>query len=229
MKRACEHCGIDFLPVKAETVFCCQGCSAVAALLVREGLQDFYRRRDAPGRPVGELPRVDSARAAALQAEAEAETDSESGDRVSLRLGVEGMTCAGCAWLIEHLFERHAGGSRISVSLSGGSMDLIWEPGVFDLLEFFKTLAEHGYAVKTYRSSWTRRIPTPVIYFLLSFLFALNTSLLAWLRAKSGEEIGFIKPPIDGLLDLLLVLSAFAVGAFLWMLIRSLRVFQKQN
>ncbi|NCG09013.1 MAG: hypothetical protein GWO81_05530 [Verrucomicrobia bacterium] len=208
MKRACEHCGVNFSPRVADESYCCSGCMAVAALLASEGLEEFYRRRDAPGRPVGSLPQVDRAWAGAIQKEAEAVAQNKNA--VALKLAVEGMTCGGCVWLIEHLFNREETGDQIAVSLSGGSMDLKWSEGqAFNLAGFLEALAAHGYRVKSYRGSWLSGVPLTVRYFGLAGLFSFNAILLLWLK-RSDEAGPFADTTLRWLLNGLLVFSVFA-------------------
>lgn len=210
MKQACEHCGVNFSPLVADERYCCGGCLAVAGLLASEGLEEFYRRRDAPGRPVGDLPRVDRGWAGAIQNEAEAATQNPNA--VCLKLTVEGMTCAGCVWLIEHLFEREGTGSQISVILSDGTMDLKWRRGAgFSLVVFLEALAAHGYRVKVYRDAWLSAVPIAAWYLGLAVLFSLNAGLLAWLKYSNAGEL-FAAMPLGLLLNGLLLFSIFAGG-----------------
>ena len=188
---------------------------AVAGLLASEGLEEFYRRRDAPGRPVGDLPRVDRGWAGAMQKEAEG--SAQNPDAVSLKLTVEGMTCGGCVWLIEHLFDREGTGSRISVALSDGAMDLKWSKDAgFNLTVFLEALAAHGYRVKVYRSAWLSTVPIAAWYVGLAILFSFNAVLLTWLKYSNEGEV-FAAVPLGLLLNGLLVFSVF-VGGLCWLL-----------
>jgi hypothetical protein len=215
MKRACEHCGVNFLPLVADERYCCGGCLAVAGLLASEGLEEFYRRRDAPGRPVGDLPQVDRGWAGAMQKKAEAA--AQNPDAVTLKLTVAGMTCGGCVWLIEHLFDQEGAGSRISVALSDGTMDLKWSKAAgFNLVLFLEALAAHGYRVKVYRVAWLSTVPIAAWYLGLAVLFSLNAGLLAWLK-YSNEGKAFATIPLGLLLNGLLFFSVFA-GGLCWIL-----------
>ena len=215
MKQACKHCGLIFLPTAPGECFCCGGCQAVAGLLAREGLEEFYVRRDAPGQPVSELPEVHSAWAKVAQAESEAA--GISAGEGHLRAGVTGMTCAGCAWLIECLFERESGATRCVVSLTGGYVDLWWnKDSDFQLLEFFERLAAYGYGVKAYRCSQMLKLAAPHGYGAMGLIFSLNGVLLGWLNQYSDlEEIA--EPAILATMNGLLWLSLLA-GATCWFL-----------
>lgn len=187
MKQACEHCKIIFAPIAPGERYCCGGCQAVAGLLAREGLEEFYRRRDAPGQPIGELPRVNTSWANEAQAKAEAGHEMEEGSHVRIEVG--GMTCAGCAWLIECLFSRENGANRGAVSLTGGYLDLWWKKDAgFRLADFISRLAGYGYQAKAYRRSRIRAILTPHGYFAMGLIFSLNAGFLIWLNRLNQQE-----------------------------------------
>lgn len=219
MKQACEHCKVIFSPMAPGERFCCGGCQAVAGLLAREGLEEFYRRRDAPGQPVGELPQVNVswAKDAQAAAEAEAEADSVTPAGGHLRIEVEGMTCAGCAWLIECLFNREKGANRAAVSLTGGYLDMWWKKDAgFRLADFITRLAGYGYRAKAYRRSRIRAVLAPHGYFAMGLIFSLNAGFLIWLNRLSQQE-GQAETSLRIVLNGLLVVSLFA-GAACWLI-----------
>ncbi|CAI8285512.1 MAG: Uncharacterised protein [Opitutia bacterium UBA7350] len=221
MKCPCKHCGVDFLPSASEASYCCGGCRAVATLLSHEGLEEFYARRDAPGQPVGELPKVRSAWAKGAQAKAELNNKIMGGGR--LRLEVSGMTCAGCAWLIESLFERLDGGTRCAVSLSGGYLDLWWKSEAgFNLAEFVETISVYGYRTKAGSGGWLRAVPAPLGYFAMGLIFMLNTGMLAWLSLLSYPEENTVHS-LQGWIHCFLVLSLFGALVCWAKLLPSLR------
>jgi Cu2+-exporting ATPase len=221
MKRACEHCGINFSPLSPQERYCCGGCSAVADLLAREGLEEFYGRRDAPGRPVGDLPQVDQAWAVAIQTEAEAL--AQNGEAVSLKLRLEGMTCGGCVWLIEHLFNREGSGDQIKVSLSRSSMVLEWKKNQgFSVASLLGALAAHGYRAKADGFNPLAALPASIHYAGLAVLFSLNAGLLFWLKF-SEKWSAFAGLPVIWLINSLLLLSLLAGGCFWFLLFLSWR------
>lgn len=227
MKRPCEHCGVGFLPSATEARYCCGGCRAVATLLAREGLEEFYSRRDAPGQPVGALPKARSAWA--KRAQAEAELSHKIMQRVHLRLEVSGMICAGCAWLIESLFERLEGGSRCEVSLTGGYLDLWWErDSGFSLVDFVEKIAVYGYGAKAGNRVGFRTMPASLGYFAMGLIFMVNAGLLAWLNTLSYQE-GNAMHPLHGWIECFLYLSLLA-GASCWaMLMLRLRALSRSG
>lgn len=140
----CLHCGVPLTAAATQTPgFCCAGCSYVYRLVHEQGLDGYYKMRDtviAPAAPTVFEPR-DYAWLATLQSAAEA------ADRAELTLGVQGISCAGCVWLIESLFDRQPGALRIETDAALGRMRLRWAKGAFDAPAFARTLQSFGYLV----------------------------------------------------------------------------------
>lgn len=143
----CEHCGTEYTPRKGLERYCCHGCEYVARLIAEQGFDQFYDLKQglavAPvrSRPFEEHdwswlgPKIEEAEEAAL----------EKGGVARLTLGLEGISCVGCVWLVEQLFERHPGSVRAMASPSQGRMQLEWVAGQCDLEEFLRELCRFGY------------------------------------------------------------------------------------
>jgi Cu2+-exporting ATPase len=180
MKKICQHCGVHFRTKEKARDYCCNGCEEVSMLIQGEGLDGFYALRDQPGRPIGKLPKDNFIWAKELQRT----TESEGLDRARIR--VEGMTCAGCAWLIEHLFQREEGAGIINVSTAGRFMDLSWEAGGFSLEAFLEVLGRHGYRTRIFRAGGVQDWSPFTWRLLISTLFAINASFMSWLSHSSN-------------------------------------------
>ncbi|MDI1336589.1 MAG: heavy metal translocating P-type ATPase metal-binding domain-containing protein [Lacunisphaera sp.] len=141
----CLHCGTPLATdATRASGFCCAGCSYVYRLVHEHGLDGYYRIRDtvvAPADPAVFQPR-DYAWLAALQQQAEAGTGTPA-----LTLEVQGISCAGCVWLIEQLFDRQKGALHIETDAQLGRMHLRWTRGVFDAPAFARTLQSFNYLV----------------------------------------------------------------------------------
>jgi Cu2+-exporting ATPase len=141
-KPRCEHCGA---PVSAGETFCCGGCAFVSRLIRDEGLDDYYKIKDAVTSP------ADGALAAAgdfgwlADAARTAEEATGEGRAVELELAVQGVSCAACVWLIERLHQRQPGSGDIEVSAEAGRMRLRWKRGGFDAPAFARELQRFGY------------------------------------------------------------------------------------
>ncbi|MDD3179373.1 MAG: heavy metal translocating P-type ATPase metal-binding domain-containing protein [Opitutaceae bacterium] len=141
---ACAHCGAPLVTEAArEAGFCCAGCAYVNRLVREHGLEGYYRIKDAVIPPVDQavfLPR-DHAWLADLQQHAE----RAPGPAPRLELDVQGISCAGCVWLIERIFLRQPGALDIVVDAQLGRVRLRWERGRFDAPAFARTLHSFNY------------------------------------------------------------------------------------
>lgn len=139
----CRHCGAPLAGEAAQsTGFCCAGCGYVFQLVHEHGLDGYYRIRDAAVPPAGEAvfqPR-DYAWLAKIQAEAEVRPGTPE-----LLLEVQGISCAGCVWLIEKLFHQQPGALHIETDAQLGRMHLRWARGVFDAPAFARLLQSFNY------------------------------------------------------------------------------------
>ena len=223
MKRGgCIHCGTLIRSDKGPEGFCCNGCEQVYRLIQEDGLSTFYSLQDHPGRPVeatGEA-RPDSVALCSVQAKAE---EASVGVMGSATIRISGMTCLGCAWLIEQIASRFTGSQTVRVSLQERILELSWEKSHFDLVELARALARYGYVLS----------PLPVQVFQLSGwawrtmlcgLLLLNTLWLEHLLSA-----GFLAEGVVGLFRIIslsvVVLSLFAgAGTFVTPALSALRM-----
>jgi len=142
--HSCLHCGAPLKTAAArESGFCCSGCTYVHRLVHEQGLEGYYKIRDSVIAPVDQTvfqPR-DFTWLAELQRHAEAAPAPE------LTLEVQGISCAGCVWLIEKIFHKHAGALFIETDAQLGRMRFRWERGKFDATEFARALQSFNYLV----------------------------------------------------------------------------------
>lgn len=142
--HSCLHCGAPLKTAAArESGFCCSGCTYVHRLVHEQGLEGYYKIRDSVIAPVDQTvfqPR-DFAWLAELQHHAETAPAPE------LTLEVQGISCAGCVWLIEKIFHKHAGALFIETDAQLGRMRFRWERGRFDATEFARALQSFNYLV----------------------------------------------------------------------------------
>ncbi|MEZ5300805.1 MAG: heavy metal translocating P-type ATPase metal-binding domain-containing protein [Verrucomicrobiales bacterium] len=117
----CRHCGTPCPDERSE--FCCGGCQFVYRLIHESGFDQYYDLKGARElAPAGSAPpfanTVDPWLAeTAGKAEAAA---GESGS-ADLEVGLSGLSCAACVWLIERLFERSPGALRIEIGFASGA------------------------------------------------------------------------------------------------------------
>jgi len=143
--RECKHCGT---PSNGEE-FCCAGCSYVYQLIHQEGLDAFYDIKDDTTAPADAALSIghDYGWLTTLQTEAETRAAEQSGTP-RLQLSVQGLSCAGCVWLIERLFTKETGAGRIEINAQTGQVRMSWLTDVaepFSAARFAGTLQRFNY------------------------------------------------------------------------------------
>lgn len=222
-KMSCKHCGAP----SPQGEFCCAGCAYVFRLVHEEGLDAYYKIKDevtAPADPSLLQPRDYAWLTEALR---EAEASAVEGRAASLVLEVQGISCAGCVWLIEKLFTKQAGAGRMEINAQTGQMRWLWEKGRFDGVEFARTLQRFNYLVgplgasANIEESESRVLARRVG---LCTAFAMNVMLFA-LPTYFGMERTYEYAGLFGTLQLAFaVLSLLAGGGyFISRAVRALR------
>ncbi len=148
MNAVCIHCGNSIPSFSADTRFCCAGCAYVHDLLLTEGLEQFYGLRGSqtlPPVPPRALRYCDYSWLSTLGTHAEAGC-TDCGP-ASLTLSIQGISCMGCVWLMERLFETRPGARRLDVNVMRGELHLVWSARKFDLMDFARDLQRFGYLV----------------------------------------------------------------------------------
>ncbi|SFX23947.1 heavy metal translocating P-type ATPase [Marinospirillum alkaliphilum] len=147
-QQACFHCG-EPVPTDSPYVvkikdqmerLCCPGCEAVSNAIVLGGLESYYKfRTELPPRP--ELTEAELAELQVYDApELLQEFVHQDEDGMAeTTLAIDGITCAACAWLIEHQINHLDGVERTAVNLSAQRATLRWD---IRKTSFSKLLAE---------------------------------------------------------------------------------------
>lgn len=136
----CRHCGTP----SGGDEFCCAGCAYVFRLVHEAGCGAYYEIKDTITTPAvtALLPAGDHDWLTAAQRAAEATAD---GHTPALLVSVQGISCAGCVWLIEKIFARQPGAGRIEVNAQTGQAQLSWMRGAFDAAAFATDLQRFNY------------------------------------------------------------------------------------
>ena len=216
-KRAasCRHCGAPLSDPRLERAgFCCSGCAYVHRLVHEHGLDAYYRIKDqvtAPADAAVFEPR-DYAWLAAAQREAEAAAGSRPPELV---LDVQGVSCAGCVWLIERVFQQEAGARDVVVNAQLGSVRLRWFPGQFDAVRWARRVQAFGYLLGPAGDRPSSLESTGLVKRIgLCAAFALNVMLFA-LPSYFGMRPDFEYAGLFRLLTLLFAtLSVLAGGTY---------------
>lgn len=137
----CAHCGSEMQAASAllakEPVFCCSGCRFVYGLIHANGLDQFYEFSSGVRPPVqsGVFHRHNFDWLEEL---------SKGGGGV-FEVQVQGISCLGCVWLIERVFQKCAGALRARLDPVRGRLEVRVLPGIFPTIEFAETVQRLGY------------------------------------------------------------------------------------
>lgn len=144
---ACRHCGTPFTPLNPGDTFCGPACAAVHHRLKEAGLDRFYALRQGAVPPVAVTALSPASSDPDLATRlAEAEALAPAGGLARARLGLRGLACTGCVWVVGALAGRCEGVARAAADPATGSLDLSWQPGVAQPLAFLQDLHRFGYA-----------------------------------------------------------------------------------
>jgi Cu2+-exporting ATPase len=145
-KPTCQHCGAALLDDRMRASgFCCAGCSYVFRLVHEHGLAGYYRIKDDVTTPADVA--VFQPRDYGWLETAQQEADATADKIPELTLGVQGISCAGCVWLIERVFQQLPGARDINVNAQYGTLRLRWIRGSFSAPEFARKIQALGYLV----------------------------------------------------------------------------------
>ena len=140
----CRHCGQPVPENAYEEDFCCAGCRFVHDLLQENGLNKFYDLRGGKGQPV--KTHVFEPRDFDWLQELVEAHEARPGDESSpLLLDIQGITCLGCVWLIEKVFQALPGARSIEINAALGQVRLEWTAGAFDAPAFAREIQSYGY------------------------------------------------------------------------------------
>ncbi len=126
-----------------ESGFCCAGCSYVFRLVHEHGLAGYYNIKDDVTAPADSV--VFQPRDFSWLETAQKVAEQPAASIPELPLSVQGISCAGCVWLIERLFQQQPGARDIEVNAQLGQLRLRWLPGEFSAADFARKLQAFGY------------------------------------------------------------------------------------
>jgi Cu2+-exporting ATPase len=138
-QAACAHCGEAFI---GEGEYCCGGCSAAADWIRSAGLADYYRLRSETGNRVA--PGAIDLRAWDREEVQQQHARIEGGER-EIRLAIEGMRCAACAWLIDRALATQPGVVEARANAASGRLRLRWRDADTKLSALLERLHALGY------------------------------------------------------------------------------------
>lgn len=209
---ACRHCGAPLSdPRLAEAGFCCSGCAYVFRLIHEHGLDAYYKIKDTVTVPADAAVFESRDYAWLSQAQAKAEEGAQKGIP-GLALDIQGISCAGCVWLVEKVFHQSPGARDIVVNAQLGTVQLRWIPGAFDAVQWARKVQAFGYLLGPAGEKPTVLESSGLVKRIgLCAAFTLNVMLFA-LPAYFGMSPDFEYAGLFKLLSLLFATLSLMVG-----------------
>ncbi|MCL2635305.1 MAG: heavy metal translocating P-type ATPase [Betaproteobacteria bacterium] len=157
---SCYHCGLP-LPDDVDLAvviggqrraMCCYGCQAVASSIVDNGLEDYYRSRDAlPESPREAMPAILDQLILFDHADFQRSFVKElgAGEREAALL-LEGITCSACIWLNERHLGKLAGVTAVDINYATRRARVRWDEAKIKLSDILAAIAAIGYRAYPY-------------------------------------------------------------------------------
>lgn len=153
-RAPCQHCGTLYI-VKPRVGavpggFCCSGCEFVHDLLNREGWNRFYDLRSGNTlRPVQGIAFQARDFGWLTEAGKNAEQQADESGVAKTTVGLRGLSCAACLWLVERVFTKDRPGALKAVAdVQQSCITLWWEAGRCDVAAYGADLQRFGYELE---------------------------------------------------------------------------------
>lgn len=150
----CFHCGEPVLTGSQFTtrinnndeLMCCPGCQAVSQTILDAGLSNYYKYRTETGsKQLALVPDELNAFSAFDLPEIQQDFVYNKSDVSSVSLSIDGITCAACAWLIEHKLKHVTGITSIQVNTTTERAQVSWVASEIKLSDILNQISRIGY------------------------------------------------------------------------------------
>ena len=138
----CIHCGTPFRPTPQRKEFCCAGCQFVNHLLHKRGFEEFYNYGERKS-PAGAF--VFHGRDLVWLEDLRNQAESAADATATATMDIQGISCAGCVWLLERVFLEHPGAVSCRVNSTTGTLTIEWAKGQCDLTAYAEDVRKFGY------------------------------------------------------------------------------------
>ena len=165
-ENQCFHCLLD-IPNFADfqviidgepKKMCCNGCVAVAEMILASGLDNYYKHRDIDEQKAGNLTRDradiipdELALYNTANVQQEFVTLNPAGVKEAT-LVIEGITCAACVWLLEKHLGKQPGIIKFNLNMSNHRAIVSWDNDTIQLSEILAQIHYIGYQGHPYRA-----------------------------------------------------------------------------
>lgn len=156
----CFHCGEPVLTGSqfttcinnSDELMCCPGCQAVSQAIINAGLSNYYKFRTEMGnKQTALVPDELSSFSAFDLAEIQQDFVYKKSDISSVSLSIDGITCAACAWLIEHKLKYVTGVTSICVNTTTERAQVSWLASKIKLSDILSQISQIGYQAAPYQ------------------------------------------------------------------------------
>lgn len=135
-----------------DEVMCCPGCQAVSQAIVDAGLISYYKFRTEPGNRQTALVPSELTQFSAYDLPEVQQDFVHSKENIqSVSLSIEGITCAACAWLIEHKVKQLNGIVQIMVNSTTQRALISWDKQLLNLSDILAQISRIGYQAAPYQ------------------------------------------------------------------------------
>lgn len=211
-QASCTHCGTPFTP-RAKEAYCCHGCEYVAQVLSDNDLTRFYELKgNTAVPPVGSKPFTE-AEVTPLIAQTQRIEASTEKPVAQTRFSLEGISCIGCVWLIEAIFQRQKGAARLRIDPRASAVEMHWQRGHFDIAAFARELQQIGYRLSLYSEDPSAHSGSRQLVHRMGLcgFFLLNTMLFT-LPVYLGMTGDFFLAPLFQLLGATFATLSLLIG-----------------
>lgn len=161
-EQRCFHCGE---PVSAKDTnrwqvtinqnvqpMCCPGCQAVAQAIVDSGLDNFYQHRSELPDVTPSFAKIDAQQVRQELLVYDSPTVQEEfttayADQLEATFIIDGISCAACAWLIEHRLKQFAAVTQVNLNLTNYRLLLRWHAAEVNLSVLMEAIMQLGYQI----------------------------------------------------------------------------------
>jgi len=135
-----------------DELMCCPGCQAVSQAIVDAGLLSYYKFRSEPGSKQNALVPEALTQFSAYDLPEVQQDFVHSEDNIeSVSLSIDGITCAACAWLIEHKVKQLTGVSQVLVNSTTQRAMISWDKRTVKLSDILGQISRIGYQAAPYQ------------------------------------------------------------------------------
>jgi Cu2+-exporting ATPase len=129
------------------------------------------------------------------------------------RFSLEGISCIGCVWLVEAIFQRQNGSVRIRIDPRASAIEIHWQREHFNIAAFAQELQQIGYRLSLYSEDPTAKSGSRQITQRLGLcgFFLMNTMLFT-LPAYLGMGGEFFLAPLFQLLGAAFATFSLIIG-----------------